>query len=70
MMGPQKPSDSGWKIIEGVRTEVMCSSLLPTEGCVFGKERMIWGLTTKDGIEEKTLVSWTVACGTRTKGPG
>lgn len=48
----------------------MFSSLLPADGHIFGKERRIWGLTAKDGVEEKTLVSWTVAYDTRTKGPG
>lgn len=44
----------------------MFTSLLPSEGHVFGKERRM----AEDGFEEETVGSWPVACGTRTKGLG
>lgn len=48
----------------------MFSSLLTAEGHAFGKERRMRAVMAEDGVEEKMLVSWTVAYDTRTKGPG
>lgn len=48
----------------------MFTSLLPSAGHVFGKERRMWHMMAEDGVEEETIVSCPVACGTRTKGPG
>lgn len=48
----------------------MFTSLLPSEGHVFGKERRMWHMMAEDRVEEETIISWPVACGTRTKGLG
>ena len=52
-----------------LRTQVMFSSLLPAEDHGFGKERRTKCVTAEDGIGEM-LVSQTVVCSPRTKGPG